>query len=1283
MRKGVVYFLLAFCLAMSSRLWAQEATVVAWEFGGEGDTEGWTALHSLAPLYVQAGALRTRITGSDPYMASRPGLNIPGDSAVVIVLRMRISGEQRDAEFFWTTTTQPQFKAGLEMGFTLIPDGQFHVYEVPVGRHQKWRGTITRLRLDPGSGIAPGADPVPLEIDYIRVVQRGPMPRILAFSPAVSQVAAGTSFPLRLRVKNLGAQALQQATATISLPPNLSTSDPLTRALPKVLPGATAILDWSVKATVPGKDTVRVLVQAPGISPLDTTTVLVIHAPLPGLPEEIPAEPRVLQLADGTWLAECPRVRLAVLRTDSLYSALSVYVAEGDHWVLMGTLRLPQLAVKLSGGGASRFPVLFSVGERRAGTPVDTLVMRGTARDAGGAVWTAEARFVVAEGQLSTIYLYRTTSEAQVLNASGPALRLGDGSFGSEKSAAIFPGLEWLVDGEQSSSTLDVHEPKNGRFFPNPYRVTAPFMSVSAAGWTVVYSWDPLQEWAPGQMLPNPEFASPNVLENLDGHLLGLVVPPVPGWRLENAPEAERPYPLPAGETIRLAATLEFVHDEAALAGVRRWVQEHGLPTLPEPSETEREALHTGLRCFMFHLWVPGKQGWHLVLNDPWGPRFDGNVATDVWLSTSFETSVALTTGTRNTLKRAAQSLVAQGGVGALGWDFPFRAGFLEEAWHVQTDHATHLALAQRDDGGWDYTDDPTLKNMPGTTLGTCARRAYAVLKAARITGNLFLKHRGLKALTFMNRFQVPRGAQTWEVPLHAPDVLAAANAVAAYLEGYRLTGREEYLSKATYWAETSLPFLYLWQTPQREIMPYGSIPVFGATWYTGAWFGRVVQWNGLDLAYALSKLAETTGDTTWHYIAKGLVRCGMQLQDYTAKHYPENAGMYPDAFDMTTGEEAYHWDLSPELVQRNLLRFQGLDPDVATVLVPVTAGSVHVSAAWPVQASFSDSILTVTVHPVLADSGFLAVAGIGRPRAVTLGGRDLPEVENVDSVHEGWHYTPVGVLFVKIFAEPSPTRVQIWGARAVLRSAEPNWDFNETEYLEGWVPNGFLRDVRVENGVVSCVSTSGDPYLEGPFGDWSAAKFDSVYVVMAVDKGTTGQLFWARTDEPYFSESKSVHFSLQTDGRLHRVGLKLRGHAEWKGTILRLRLDPTNVPDAHIRIDHIWLAGRATRVNGQKQLPRSFALSPAYPNPFNPDTQLVLDVPRKARVRAVVYDVRGRLVSIILNRDLSPARYRVRWDGSSTVGEPLPSGLYVVRVEAVTPTGPAWTTTRKVVLLR
>lgn len=56
----------------------------------------------------------------------------------------------------------------------------------------------------------------------------------------------------------------------------------------------------------------------------------------------------------------------------------------------------------------------------------------------------------------------------------------------------------------------------------------------------------------------------------------------------------------------------------------------------------------------------------------------------------------------------------------------------------------------------------------------------------------------------------VPRGAQTWEIPLHTPDILASAHLVRAYSFGYILSGRKSYLEQARYWAWTGVPFVYL-----------------------------------------------------------------------------------------------------------------------------------------------------------------------------------------------------------------------------------------------------------------------------------------------------------------------------------------------------------------------------------------------------------------------------------------------------------------------------------------
>jgi len=52
------------------------------------------------------------------------------------------------------------------MNFTVIPDGEWHEYVVPVGEHPRWRGQpIRAIRLDPVTGGAESGSQV--EIDSI------------------------------------------------------------------------------------------------------------------------------------------------------------------------------------------------------------------------------------------------------------------------------------------------------------------------------------------------------------------------------------------------------------------------------------------------------------------------------------------------------------------------------------------------------------------------------------------------------------------------------------------------------------------------------------------------------------------------------------------------------------------------------------------------------------------------------------------------------------------------------------------------------------------------------------------------------------------------------------------------------------------------------------------------------------------------------------------------------------------------------------------------------------
>jgi len=77
-------------------------------------------------------------------------------------------------------------------------------------------------------------------------------------------------------------------------------------------------------------------------------------------------------------------------------------------------------------------------------------------------------------------------------------------------------------------------------------------------------------------------------------------------------------------------------------------------------------------------------------------------------------------------------------------------------------------------------------------------------------------------------------------------------------------------------------------------------------------------------------------------------------------------------------------------------------------------------------------------------------------------------------------------------------------------------------------------------------------------------------------------------------------------------------------------------------------------------EIPPDFALSSAYPNPFNPITTLAFALPEAMKVNLAVYDITGRLIATLVNGWRDAGTHEVTFDGSK-----LASGMYVYRLKA------------------
>lgn len=95
-------------------------------------------------------------------------------------------------------------------------------------------------------------------------------------------------------------------------------------------------------------------------------------------------------------------------------------------------------------------------------------------------------------------------------------------------------------------------------------------------------------------------------------------------------------------------------------------------------------------------------------------------------------------------------------------------------------------------------------------------------------------------------------------------------------------------------------------------------------------------------------------------------------------------------------------------------------------------------------------------------------------------------------------------------------------------------------------------------------------------------------------------------------------------------------------------------------------------------EIPHEFKLMQNYPNPFNPATTIVFDIPANvngqlSNVKLDVYDVSGKLINELVNKNLNEGTYKVIWNAID-----LPSGVYFYTLSSE-----SFSQTKRMILLK
>ncbi len=109
------------------------------------------------------------------------------------------------------------------------------------------------------------------------------------------------------------------------------------------------------------------------------------------------------------------------------------------------------------------------------------------------------------------------------------------------------------------------------------------------------------------------------------------------------------------------------------------------------------------------------------------------------------------------------------------------------------------------------------------------------------------------------------------------------------------------------------------------------------------------------------------------------------------------------------------------------------------------------------------------------------------------------------------------------------------------------------------------------------------------------------------------------------------------------------------------------------VYIDQVQMLGTVGITQIGNNLPKKFALSQNFPNPFNPTTKIKFDVPRNGNVLLEVYNNLGQVVKTLHNGYTNAGYYETNFDGSG-----LTSGIYYYKM-----TSQDFVQTKKMILVK
>jgi hypothetical protein len=230
------------------------------------------------------------------------------------------------------------------------------------------------------------------------------------------------------------------------------------------------------------------------------------------------------------------------------------------------------------------------------------------------------------------------------------------------------------------------------------------------------------------------------------------------------------------------------------------------------------------------------------------------------------------------------------------------------------------------------------------------------------------------------------------------------------------------------------------------------------------------------------------------------------------------------------------------------------------------------------------------------------------------------------------------------------------------------------------WVKSNFLGDGNI-------IIFNNNPYDNGVGGNSEVIEINPP-VDLGGDYYISPDSAFGPSDPVWVHGGDSTYFSGWQGGayRLHN-GNTLISVAQQR-FIFEVDINNEIVWQCHVGANLGW-SGNPLRayklepsffLNNSKALPTPsvFKINQNYPNPFNPVTNIHYELPEDSFVTISIYDLKGRVITTLINRKESAGYKSVIWNATNNQGNPVSAGVYLYQIHAGD-----FVQTKKMVLLK